>query len=111
MAHGLDVERYARKALNLDPGNAAAHLLIASRWVYAPAPFHNHRKGIQMIEDILNAWDARLDKDDRFNVNIAIGYAYLEQKKFQEAAVWLNRALSVYPSNRYLRELLDKAQR
>jgi tetratricopeptide (TPR) repeat protein len=108
MAHGLDVERYAKKALNLDSGNTAALYLRASRWVYAPVPFHNHRRGIQMMEDILNTYDARLDKDDRFNVNIAIGYAYLEQKKSRDAQVWLNRARSVYPSNKYLQELLDK---
>ena len=108
MIHGLDVERYAKKALNLDPGNAAALYLVASRWVYAPAPFQNHRKGIQMMEDILNTYDARLDKDDRFNVNIAVAYAYVEQKKFPEAAPWLNRARSVFPSNKFLQELLDK---
>jgi hypothetical protein len=108
IAHGLDVDRYAKNALKLDSGNTAALYLIASRWVYAPAPFHNHRKGIQMMEDILNTYDERLDKDDRFNANIAIAYAYLEQKKFREAEPWLNRARSVYPSNKYLQELLDK---
>jgi tetratricopeptide (TPR) repeat protein len=110
IAHGLKVDRYARNALDLDSGNTAARYLIASRWVYAPAPFHNHRRGIQMMEDILNTYDARLGKDDRFNVNIAIGYAYLEQKKFREAELWLNRARLVYPTNRYLRELLDKTK-
>jgi tetratricopeptide (TPR) repeat protein len=111
MVHGLDVERYAKNALNLDSGNTAALYLTASRWVYAPAPFHNHRRGIQMMEDILNTYDERLDKDDRFNVNIAIAYAYLEQKKLREAELWLNRARSVYPSNKYLQELLDKTKR
>ncbi|MDR3161819.1 MAG: hypothetical protein LBU28_09430 [Spirochaetaceae bacterium] len=110
IVHGLEVDRYAKNALDLDAGNTAARYLIASRWVYAPAPFHNHRKGIQMMEDILNTYAARLERDDRFNVNIAIGYAYLEQKKFREAEAALNRARAVYPSNKYLQELLDKTK-
>lgn len=106
--YGLDVERYAKKALALDPGNTAAQILTASRWVYAPSPFNNLKRGIQMMEDILNNFDTRLQKDDRFNVCSAIGYAYLQQKNAQEARLWLQRSLSVYPSNQYVQELLSK---
>ncbi|MDR2069174.1 MAG: tetratricopeptide repeat protein [Spirochaetaceae bacterium] len=108
MRHGLDVERYAKKALELDPGNTAAQILIASRWVYAPSPFNNLKRGIQMMEDILNNFETRLQKDDRFNVCSAIGYAYLQQKKTQEAKAWLQRSLAVYPTNQYVQGLLGK---
>jgi tetratricopeptide (TPR) repeat protein len=106
MRNGLHVERYAKNALDLDPGNTAAQILIASRWVYAPAPFNNLKRGIQMMEDILNNFEARLQKDDRFNVCSAIGYAYLQQKKSQEAKTWFQRALMVYPANQYIQGLL-----
>jgi tetratricopeptide (TPR) repeat protein len=108
MRYGLDVDRYAKKALALDPGNTAAQILIASRWVYAPSPFNNLKRGIQMMEDILNNFETRLQKDDRFNVCSAIGYAYLQQKKPQEARLWLQRSLSIYPTNQYIQELLSK---
>jgi uncharacterized protein HemY len=106
MANGLDVEKYAKNALALDSRNAAAHYLIASRWVYAPAPFHNHKKGIQMMEAIIS--EADMEKDDRFNVYSAIGYAYIQQKKYADARPWLLKSLEVYPSNKYAVELLEK---
>ncbi|MDR2101939.1 MAG: tetratricopeptide repeat protein [Treponema sp.] len=106
--NGPQVERYAEKALALDAGNTAAQILIASRWVYAPSPFNNLKRGIQMMEDILNNFDTRLQKDDRFNVYSAIGYAYLKQKKSQEAKTWLQRSLAVYPTNQYVQELLGE---
>jgi tetratricopeptide (TPR) repeat protein len=108
MVNGPHVERYAKNALALDSGNTAAQILIASRWVYAPSPFNNLRRGIQMMEDILNNFEIRLQKDDRFNVCVALAYAYLQQKKPLDAKAWLEKSLAVYPSNQYARELLGK---
>jgi tetratricopeptide (TPR) repeat protein len=106
MANGLDVEKYAKEALKLDPRNAAAQHMIAARYVYAPAPFHDYNRGITMMMSIEN--NAILQKDDRFNVYSAIGYAYIQQKKYQEARPWLEKALTVYPSNKFVRELLEQ---
>jgi tetratricopeptide (TPR) repeat protein len=106
MSNGLKVERYAKKALELDARNAAALYMIAARWVYAPAPFHNYRRGIQMMEEILTAGD--MQRDDSFNVYSAIGYAYYQQKKYAEARSWFLKSLEVYPTNKYIRGLLEK---
>jgi len=105
-ANGLDVEKFAKNALALNSRNAAAQYLIAARWVFAPSPFSNLKKGIDMMTDILKNGD--MDKDDMFNVNLAIGYAYLQQKKYADARPWLLKALEVYPSNKYAAELLAK---
>jgi tetratricopeptide (TPR) repeat protein len=107
MANGLKVERYAKNALELDTRNAAAQYLLAARWVYAPSPFNNFRKGIQMMEDILTNGD--LQKDDIFNVYSSIGYAYTQQKKYTEAKPWFLKSLEVYPTNKYVRTLLEKS--
>ncbi|MDR2434228.1 MAG: hypothetical protein LBD47_06645 [Treponema sp.] len=104
MANGLKVGKYAKNALALNSRNAAAQYLIAARWVFAPAPFHNYRKGIEMMTAILT--EGNMEKDDRFNVCLAIGYAYTQQKKNEEARPWLQKALEVYPSNKYARSLL-----
>jgi hypothetical protein len=72
MANGLKVEKYAKNALSFNKRNAAAQIMIAARWVYAPAPFHNYGKGIEMMSAVLNEGD--MDKDDMFNVYSAIGY-------------------------------------
>jgi len=106
MSNGLNVEKYAKNALALNSRNAAAQYLVAARWVFAPAPFYNHRKGIEMMTDILNKGD--MEKDDSFNVNSAIGYAYVQQKKYADARPWLLKSLEIYPSNKYAADLLAK---
>jgi tetratricopeptide (TPR) repeat protein len=105
MANGLNVEKYAKNALALNSRNAAAQYIVAARWVYAPAPLNNLRRGIEMMEAITTAGD--MEKDDRFNGYSAIGYAYIQQRRHADARPWLLRALEVYPSNKFARELLD----
>ncbi|GHV94742.1 hypothetical protein AGMMS50293_10620 [Spirochaetia bacterium] len=107
MAHGLNVEKFAKNALAINKRNAAAQYMIAARWVFAPAPFHNYRRGIEMMTAILTESD--MGKDDRFNVYCAIGYAYVQQKKYAEARPWLLRSLEVYPTNKYIQSLLAKS--
>ncbi|MDR0624772.1 MAG: tetratricopeptide repeat protein [Treponema sp.] len=107
MANGLKVEKYAKNALELNPRNAAALYMVAARWVFAPPPFHNYKKGIRMMEDIITGGD--MQRDDSFNVYSAIGYAYYQQKKFTEARPWFLKSLEVYPTNKYVRGLLEKS--
>jgi len=106
MANGLSVEKYSRNALAIDKKNAAARILIASRWVYAPSPFNNYNKGIEMMSVIPQ--ECNYDKDDLFNVYIAIGYAYIQQKKYLQAKPWLLKCLEVYPTNKFAKSLLEK---
>jgi tetratricopeptide (TPR) repeat protein len=108
MANGLRVEQYAKKALDINSGNPAAQYLIAARWVYAPPPLNNLKRGIRMREDIAVNCDRQLEKDDRFNVYSDIGYGYLQQKKYADAKIWLQKSLDIYPSNKFVRDLLDK---
>jgi tetratricopeptide (TPR) repeat protein len=105
LANGLKVESYSKKALAENPRNAAAQIMIASRWIYAPAPFHNYRRGIRMMEEIPSASDP--EKEDLFNVYSAIGYAYVQQKKPGDARPWLLKALEIYPTNKYVQSLLN----
>ena len=49
-----------------------------------------------------------MEKDDLFNVYSAIGYAYIQQKKHDEARPWLLKSLEVYPGNKYAQSLLQK---
>jgi hypothetical protein len=80
--------------------------MTAARWVYAPAPFHNYNKGIEMMTAALNESD--MEKDDLFNAYSGIGYAHIQQKKDSLARPWLIKSLELYPSNKYTRSLLDK---
>jgi tetratricopeptide (TPR) repeat protein len=109
MANGLKVEKYAKNALDLDPRNSAALYMIAARYVFAPSPFNNYRRGIRMMEDIIDQHGAIMEKDDRFNVYSAIGYAYMQQKNYREAKPWLEKSLIIYPTNKFVRNMLNTA--
>lgn len=102
--NGPNVERYAKNALTFNSRNALAQYLIAARWVYAPWPFNNIRRGIEMMMDIID--NGNMEKDDRFNVYSAIGYAYIQQRRSDDARIWLTRSLEIYPTNKYVAELL-----
>ena len=104
IANGLKVEKNAKNALEIDGRNAAAKIMIAVRWVYAPAPFHNHNKGIEMLTAISN--ENNMEKDDMFNVYLAIGYAHIQRKNNAQARSWLSKALEIYPTNKYAQSLL-----
>jgi tetratricopeptide (TPR) repeat protein len=106
MANGLKVERYAKSALDIDSRNGAARIMIAARWVYAPAPFHNYNRGIEMMRVIPD--ECNMDRDDLFNVYIAIGYAYIQQRNNSQARIWISRSLEVYPTNKYAQSLLAR---
>jgi len=105
MANGLNVEKYSKNALSFNSRNAAAQYMIAARWVFAPAPFNNIRKGIEMMSAIIDSAD--MGKDDTFNVYSALGYAYIQQRNNTQARIWLNRSLEIYPTNKYALSMLS----
>jgi tetratricopeptide (TPR) repeat protein len=104
IANGLKVETYAKKGLEYDKRNAACGYLIAARWIYAPAPFNNVKKGINQMEQILSGpYD--LQKDDWFNIYYSIAYGYNLIKQPDKTKLWLEKSLSVYPENKDALEL------
>jgi tetratricopeptide (TPR) repeat protein len=104
MANGLKVEGNAKKALALDPRNAAASYLIASRWVFGPGVFGDPKRGIKDMNAILDG-NAALQKDELFNCYSAIAYAYERLKQYNDARLWVTKALELYPSNKFVRNL------
>lgn len=99
IANGLKVEQYAKKGLAYNSRNAACSYLIAARWVYAPAPFNNIKKGINEMKTILSgSYD--IQKDDYFNIYYAIAYAYNRTNQTDEVMPWLEKALAIYPTNK-----------
>jgi len=106
MANGLNVDKFSRNALEIDKKNAAARIMLAARWIYAPWPFYDYNKGIEMMTVIPQ--ECNYDKDDIFNVYIAIGYAYIQQKKYSMSKPWLLKCLEVYPTNKHVKTLLAK---
>jgi len=106
VANGLKIEKYSKNALAINPRYAAAQLMIAARWAYAPPPFNNYARAIQMLTDIMNNYD--MDKDDEFNAYLASGYVYLQQNNNSKAAEWFAKASVIYPENKFLLSLIKK---
>ena len=104
-ANGLNVERFAKNGLALNSRNAAAQILVAARWVYAPAPFHDHRRGIRMMTDILQNGD--VGKDDIFNIYFGIGWGHMQLRNYADARTWFGRAQEIYPTNKSVAEQLN----
>jgi tetratricopeptide (TPR) repeat protein len=107
MANGLKVERYSKNALALNPRNVTALYMIAARYAFAPRPFGNYPKGVQMMREILAANEPVMERDELFNVYSAVGYAYIQDKKQEEARPWLEKSLTYYPGNKFVRGLLN----
>ncbi len=105
IANGLSIGGYAKEALKIEKNNAAAMYLLAAQNIYAPAPFHNHKKGIAEMKEILSTSNIKLAKDDEFNVTSSIAYGYIQRKEFDEALPWIEKALVVYPQNFFALDL------
>lgn len=106
LSHGTKIAGLAKKVLKLDENYGAAMYLQTAQHIYAPSPFHNHKKGIREMKEILEDSTVRLEKDDMFNLISAIGYGYLQREEIDEARTWLLKALEVYPGNKYVQSLL-----
>ena len=105
LANGLNVAKFSENALAINKRNAAAQYLVAARWIYAPPPFHNYKKGLDMMLAIIKEGD--MQKDDEFNIYSSIGYAYYLQKNYVQAKIWMQKSLEIYPTNKYVLGLIN----
>jgi len=109
MTNGLKVEENARKAQALDSQNAGAMYLLASRWAFGPGMFGNPKRGITELQAILNG-QGELQKDEYFNVYSALGYAHMRLNQNQEALTWVERSLTLYPTNKFALDLKSQIE-
>lgn len=108
IANGLKVGSLADDVLSLDEFNTAAIYLKASRWIYAPQIFADQKKGRKILLENMKYLNPK-DKDDVFNFNLALGYSFLCSKLKDDALVYLNKALEVYPTNKFCISLISDA--
>jgi tetratricopeptide (TPR) repeat protein len=103
LMHGLEVSQLANMALKIQPKNGKAHILIGSTLVYPPLIYGGDpERGIEVMNTALSMPD--IEKDDRFNIFSGIGIAYGRLDRKEEALTYLNKALELYPGNRYAGE-------
>jgi len=105
ISHGPRTQSLAREAIELNPDEIKAHMLIASRYIYSPPIFGgNPAKGIGIIEAI--AQRISPDREDAHNINVALGVANLKLERQLEAANYFRKAQEIYPGNVYTAAML-----
>lgn len=107
ISKGTKVGGFAKKVLEIDPNNGAAHYMKLAQYIYAPTPFHNYGKGIKEMKKLLEQPGLRMEKDDLFNITSAIGYGYMGKKDYDQAIEWLEKSLEYYPNNKYVNTLIE----
>lgn len=107
LGNGLNVNKYAEKALELNPDNGKAIIIIASSKVYPPPIYGgNPKKGILLMEEASEKPD--IEKDDLFNIYSGYGVGYAKLEDFEKARFWFESALMLYPDNAYVNEEYEK---
>jgi len=105
ISNGPKTQSLAREAIELNPNEIKAHMLIASRYIYSPPMFGgNPAKGIGIIEAISQR--GPLDREDAHNINVALGVANMRLDRWLEAAEYFQKAQEIYPGNVYTAAML-----
>jgi len=106
ISNGPKVQTLAREAIELDPDEIKAHMLIASRYIYSPLIFGgNPAKGIGIIETTVQKGSP--DREDMHSINVALGVANLKLERWLEAAYYFGKAQEIYPGNVYSAAMLS----
>ncbi len=106
MFHGPKIQPLAEEAVELDPNEIKAHLLIAARYVYSPGIWGGDPdKGIAMLEEIgrMNG----LSREDEHNLNVGTGFAHTMAERWGEAVPYFQKALDSYPGNIYAAAMIQ----
>ncbi len=107
LANGSSVLRYARQAIALDGNNGRAHIILAAAKIYPPAVLGGDPdRGASLLKRSMEMPD--IEKDDWFNIYSGMGVACAKLRLKDEAAGWLERALRLYPGNRFARREYDR---
>lgn len=108
IANGLKVNTYAKKAVTQDYSNGTAHYLGSCQNIYAPAPFCKLKDGMSKMDMYLSVPYIHKEKFDVFNILSAIGYCHQRMGNIDEAILWYEKSLEIYPDNVSVNRLLKK---
>lgn len=99
------IQANAKRALELDPGNVRASLIIAQRLIKAPALFGGNKKnGLLILENINERED--ISKEDRYYIMLALSEVYKSSKREQDALKIYHSLLAIYPGSSFIKELI-----
>ncbi len=106
MSNGTKIQPLAQEAVELDPGEIKAHMLLASRYIYSPGIWGGDPdRGIAMMEEIVKL--GGLDREDEHNINVGIGFAHTMAKRWSEGLPYFEKAREIYPGNIYTAAMIE----
>ena len=98
IANSGKVQEQAEKALEMNPDNARAGLIVAQGLMNAPALFGgNKRKGLEQLQMLSKRTD--LSEEDRYFIMMSLSDAYILMKKNNDAIRNYRMILAFYPGN------------
>lgn len=105
-----NVDAHAKKALELNPNNIKASIIVSGGLINAPSIFGGDiDKGIDLL--LLSTKQESITKEENFNVLISLSTAYENKKDKDKAIEFCFNALKIYPNNIQAREKLRSLQR
>jgi len=105
ISQGPKIKTLSQKVLDQDPFYGTAKYTNNSQNIFTPAPFCNYKEGLQCLNELLTNNNYRMDKVDYYHVYSAMAYVYIQEKDFDQARYYVDKALELYPENQYLAEL------
>jgi tetratricopeptide (TPR) repeat protein len=107
LANAGKIEENVRMAVALNPKNLAAQYIIAIKYIQAPWPAGNMKKGASLLREILNHDLGSLEREDLCNIYLTMAVVCQKEKKKDEEGIWQRRALALYSTNRF-REAMSR---
>jgi tetratricopeptide (TPR) repeat protein len=110
MSYGLvnfkKIDENTEKALALNPHNLAAQYVTAAKYILAPWPVENMKRGASLLREIIQQDMSLLEKEELCNIYLAMALICEHEKKPDEERIWQGRTLALYPTNRFRETLL-----
>ncbi|MGL1891049.1 MAG: hypothetical protein OCD02_05445 [Spirochaetaceae bacterium] len=104
------VNKSAQNALDLNPRNARAALIVAQGLINAPALFGGDiKEGIKTLEELTKRND--INKEDLFFIYNSLSDAYEKNKKKDKSIESIKKVLKLFPQNQNLTKKLRSLER
>ncbi|NQT58400.1 MAG: tetratricopeptide repeat protein [Bacteroidetes bacterium] len=107
-SYGLDASKLITEALSIDPENTQALLLLANSHFHTPVIFGGSTRKATKTLDNLKEKKSTMYTFQLFTFYELRGLIAAKMKNPEDALSWYNKALSLYPENKYIHELIEE---
>ena len=100
------IEENAQRALELN-NNLMAKCLMATFYISTPWPVSDVRRGMRILDDIMQQNYFNLDWEDQFNIFLMLQAVCIKLNRNQEAEIWRAGGEAIYPTNNFIKFLVE----